>query len=126
MLFSAPPNGSCSEYSPGNHNTNDTLVLVINYIRPVLTTFVRMAAGKFDLSVFLGSVHAEDCTQDLLRHGVETLDDLATLTQDKLKEWNIYDPLDFLPRAITKAQRLVRLSDAVVQEELLVSDTNIT
>ena len=86
-----------------------------------------MAAGKFDLSVFLGSVHAEDCTQDLLRHGVETLDDLATLTQDKLKEWNIYvsEYGDLLYRAVPKAQRLVRSSDAVVQEELLVSDTNL-
>ena len=68
---------------------------------------------------------AEYNTQDLLRHGVVTLDDLATLTQDKLKEWNIRDPLFSLPSAITKAQRLVRSPDAVVQEELLVSDTNL-
>ena len=83
-----------------------------------------MAAGKFDLAVFLGSVGAEDCTQDLLQHGVDTLDQLATLTQDKLREWNIYNNHD-LSQAITKAQRLARSSDAVVQEELLVSDTNL-
>ena len=83
-----------------------------------------MAAGKFDLAVFLGSVGAEDYTQDLLLHGVDTLDQLANLTEDKLRrEWNIYS--SFLTRAIRKAQRLVRSSDAVVQEELLVSDTNL-
>ena len=133
MLFSAPPNGSCSEYPPGNHNTNDTLVLVITTFRPLLTSFVRMAAGrsagKFDLRVFLESVDAGHRTQDLLHHGVDSLDKLATLTQDKLKEWNIRDPLFSslyrLSQAITKAQRLVRSSDAVVQEELLVSDTNL-
>ena len=82
-----------------------------------------MAAGKlkFDLTVFLESVGAEHCTQDLLRHGVDSLHKLATLTRDKFREWNDY----FLSRAITKAQRLVRSSDAVVQEELLVSDTNL-
>ena len=85
---------------------------------------VRMAAVKFDLPVFLGSVYAEKHTQDLLHHGVVTLDELATLTQDKLKEWNIYNSF-FLSRAIQKAKRLVRSSDAVVQEELLVSDTNL-
>ena len=82
-----------------------------------------MAAGKFDLTVFLGSVEAEYSTQDLLHHRVDSLHKLATLTQDKLKEWNIISFL--LPPAITKAQRLVRSSDAVVQEELLVSDTNL-
>ena len=82
-----------------------------------------MAAGKFDLRVFLESVNAEHYTQDLLRHGVDSLHKLATLTQDKLRKWNIffYD----LQSAITKAQRLVKSSDAVVQEELLVSDTNL-
>ena len=82
------------------------------------------AAGKFELTVFLESVNAEDNTQKLIHHGVETLDDLATLTQDKLKEWNIYYSRR-LRSAITKAQRLVKSSDAVVQEELLVSDTNL-
>ena len=116
----------CSGYPPGNHNTNDTLVLhvVITTFRPLLTSFVRMAAGKFKLTVFLDSVGAGSYTQDLLHHKVETLDDLATLTQDKLKEWNIDSPYA-LPSAITKAQRLVRSSGAVVQEELLVSDTNV-
>ena len=123
-LLLAPPNGSRPQYPPGNHNTNDTLVLVITTFRPLLTSFVRMAAGKFDLAVFLGSVGAEDYTQDLLQHGVDTLDQLATLTQDKLEDWNIYGS-HALPRAITKAQQLVRSSDAVVQEELLVSDTNL-
>ena len=84
-----------------------------------------MAVGKFDLTVFLESVDAEAHTQGLLRHGVDSLDKLASLTQDKLKEWNIhvseYD--DLLYRAVPKARRLVRSSDAVVQEELLVSDT---
>ena len=80
---------------------------------------------KFDLTVFLESVEAEHYTQRLIHHGVVTLDDLATLTQDKLKEWNIYWDDYGLPQAITKAQRLVRLSDTVVQEELLVSDTNL-
>ena len=83
-----------------------------------------MAAGKFDLTVFLESVAAEIYTQDLLHHEVVTLDDLATLTQDKLKEWNIRYSYILSP-AITKAQRLVRSSDAVAQEELLVSDTNL-
>ena len=83
-----------------------------------------MAAAKFDLAVFLDSVDAEDYTQDLLHHGVDTLDQLATLTQDKLREWNIAADWLLQP-AITKAQRLVRSSDAVVQEELLVSDTNL-
>ena len=122
-LLSAPPNGSRPQYLPGNHSTNDTLVLVITTFRPLLSSFVRMAAGKFDLAVFLGSVDAEDRTQDLLDHGVDTLDQLATLTEDKLREWKIYD--DDLPLAIAKAQRLIRSSDAVVQEELLVSDTNL-
>ena len=97
-----------------------------------------MAAGKFDLTVFLESVGTKQHTQDLLRHGVDSIDKLATLTEDKLKEWNIrqhaYDLFwrlpsaqrpSRLPRAITKAQRLVRSSDAVVQEELLVSNTNL-
>ena len=84
-----------------------------------------MAAGKFDLKVFLDSMGAEHCTQDLLHHGVETLEHLATLTQEQLREWNIYSEFSPLPRAITKAQRLVRSSDPVVQEELLVSDTNL-
>ena len=83
-----------------------------------------MAAGKIDLTVFLEGVGAEDYTQRLLDHGVVTLDDLATVTQDKLKEWNIDSPF-FLPSAITKARQLVRSSDAVIQEELLVSDTNL-
>ena len=82
-----------------------------------------MAAGKLDLRVFLESVDAEDHTQDLLRHGVDSLAKLATLTQDKLRKWNIY--FYDLQSAITKAQRLVKSSDAVVQEELLVSDTNL-
>ena len=83
-----------------------------------------MAAGKLNvnLTVFLDSVDAERYTQTLLHHGVSTLDDLTTLTQDKLNGWDIYSSIG-LPRAITKAQRLVRSSDAVVQEELLVSDT---
>ena len=85
-----------------------------------------MAAGKFKLTVFLGSVEAEHHTQRLLHHGVATLDDLATLTQEQLKEWNIYNAYYSLRRAITKAQRLVGSSDAVVQEELLVSATNLT
>lgn len=80
-----------------------------------------MAAVEFDLSLFLESVGADKYTEDLLHHGVVTLGDLATLTQDKLKEWNINDELD-LPRAIEKAERLIRSSDAVVQEELLVRD----
>ena len=88
-----------------------------------------MAVGKFDLTVFLGSVNAERYTQRLLQHGVDSLHKLATLTQDKLRELNIYDDLSsslsYLSPAITKAQRLVRSSDAVVQEELLVSDTNL-
>ena len=86
-----------------------------------------MAAGKLDLRVFLESVSAEYYTQDLIHHGVVTLEELATLTQDKLKEWNIYvsEYGDLLYRAVPKAQRLVRSSDAVVQEELLVSDTNL-
>ena len=85
-----------------------------------------MAAGKLNvnLTVFLDSVDAERYTQTLLHHGVSTLDDLTTLTQDKLNGWDIYSSIG-LPRAITKAQRLVRSSDAVVQEELLVSDTNL-
>ena len=114
---------------PGNHNTNDTLVLVITTFCPLLTScsrgcsFVRMAAGKFDLTVFLDSVDAE-YTQDLLRHGVDSLHKVATLKQDKLKEWKVFYGYG-LRSAITKAQRLVRSSDAVVQEELLVSDTNL-
>ena len=84
-----------------------------------------MAAVKFDLTVFLESVGAEDYTQRLLYHEVVTLEDLATLTQEQLKDWNIDYVYYLLPRAITKAQRLVRSSDAVVQEELLVSDTNL-
>ena len=76
-----------------------------------------MAAGKFDLAVFLQSVSAEHSTQSLLNHGVATLDQLATLPEPR---WD-----DRLRRAIWKAQRLVRSSDAVVQEELLVSDTNL-
>ena len=66
------------------------------------------AAGKFDLTVFLESVGAEHYTQKLLHHGVDTLEELATLTLDKLEEWNIYSEYS-LPRAITKAQRLVRI-----------------
>ena len=86
-----------------------------------------MASGKFDLAVFVGSLSLveEYCTQDLLHHGVDTLDQLATLTEDKLREWKIFDPFSNLLSAITKAQRLVRSSDAVIQEELLVSDTNL-
>ena len=87
-----------------------------------------MAAAKFDLSVFLESVDAEGHTQDLLHHGVVTLDQLATLTLEKLEEWDILvDEYDELPaQAIPKAKRLVGLSDAFVQQELLVSDTNFT
>ena len=84
-----------------------------------------MAAGKFNLTVFLDSVGAGSYTQRLLHRGVDSLHKLTTLTQDKLTEWNIYDDLSYLSPAITKAQRLVRSSDAVVQEELLVSDTNL-
>ena len=82
------------------------------------------SADKFDFRAFLESVNAEHCTQDLLRHGVDSLAKLATLTQDKLRKWNIYFYYN-LQSAITKAQRLVKSSDAVVQEELLVSDTNL-
>ena len=84
-----------------------------------------MAAGKFDLTVFLESVLAEAYTQDLLHHGVDSLYKLATLTREQLKERNIRDLYNLLYRAVPKAQRLVRSSDAVVQEELLVSDTNL-
>lgn len=79
-------------------------------------------AVKFDLAVFLESVGAERYTQALLHHEVDSLRKLAALTRVKLRDWNIYDD-DDLPEAIRKAQRLVRSSDAVVQEELLVSDT---
>ena len=80
-----------------------------------------MAAGKFDMEVFLDSVDEKFYTPNLLRHGVDSFHKLATLTQKQLSEWY----LSGLSLAITKAQRLVRLSDAVVQEELLVSDTNL-
>ena len=83
-----------------------------------------MAAVTFDLAVFLESVYAERHIQDLLCHGVVTLDELATLTHDKLKEWGIYHDFN-LPRVVWKAKRLTRSSDAVVQEELLVSDTKL-
>ena len=76
-------------------------------------------AVKFDLAVFLESVDAERHTQDLLHHGVDSLHKLATLTEDKFREYTDDAEYD-LPDAIRKGERLVRSSDAVVQEELLV------
>ena len=78
---------------------------------------------KFDLAVFLESVGSERYTQDLLHHGVDTLDKLATLTQDKLTNWNFHSRGYILP-AIRKAARLMKSSNSIAQEELLVRDSN--
>ena len=81
-------------------------------------------AVKFDFVVFLESVGAEGYAQDLLQQGVDTLDELATLRQEG---WHVYDDRyrSDLQRAVRKAERLVKSSDSVVQEELLVRDTNL-
>ena len=80
-------------------------------------------AVKFDLNVFLESVGAGRCTRDLLHQRVDTLDKLATLTQDRLTDWNFHSGYHVLP-AIRKAERLIKSSNSVVQEELLVRDSN--
>ena len=81
-------------------------------------------AVKFDFVVFLESVGAEGYAQNLLRQGVNTLDELVTLRQEG---WHVYDDRyrSDLQRAVRKAERLVKSSDAVVQEELLVRYTII-
>ena len=81
-------------------------------------------AVKFDLAVFLESVGAGRYTRDLLHHGVDTLDKLAILTQDRLTNWNLRSGYYAVLPAIRKAERLMKSSNSVVQEELLVRDRN--
>ena len=78
-------------------------------------------AVKLNISVLLEAIGAEKYTQTLADHGVVTIEQIATLTEERLEEWGIYSHIDI---AIQKAEELLGSRDDVVQQELLVRATN--
>ena len=86
-------------------------------------------AVKFDISVLLEAVGAEEYTKKLANIGVVTIEQCAVLTEGRLKEWGISTgPLGSIHGAIRKAKALLssrRASRDVFQQELLVSGTSL-
>ena len=76
-------------------------------------------AIKLDIIVLLEAVGAEEYTQTLADHGAVTIDQIAVLTEERLKEWGILI-YSRVPSAIQKAKELLSSRDDVVQQELLV------
>ena len=75
-----------------------------------------------DLSVLLEAVGAERYTEKLADNGVVTIEQCATLTEERLWEWGI--PSNYTSGvydAIRKAKALLSSRDDVVQRKLLVS-----
>ena len=81
-------------------------------------------AVKLDISVLLEAVGAERYTEKLANNGVVTIEQCATLTEERLKEWRI-PSYSGVPEAILKAKALLTSRDDVVQQELLVSGTSL-
>ena len=81
-------------------------------------------AVKLDISVLLEAVSAEWCTQELADHRVATIEQIAALTEERLKEWGI-PSYSGVPNAIRKAKELLSSRDDVVQQELLVRATSL-
>ena len=77
-------------------------------------------AVKLDISVLLEAVGAEHYTEKLANNGVVTVEQCATLTEERLKECGIYS-YSGVSDVIRKAKALLSLGDDVVQQELLVS-----
>ena len=83
-------------------------------------------AVKLDISVLLEAVGAERYTEKLANNGVVTIEQCATLTEERLKEWGIPSlRYSGVPEAIRKAKALLSSRDDVVQQELLVSGTSL-
>ena len=83
-------------------------------------------AVKLDISVLLEAVGAEECTQTLADHRVVTIEQIAALTKERLKEWGIssYASRVQIVTSIQKAKELLSSRDDVVQQELLVRATS--
>ena len=81
-------------------------------------------AVKLDISVLLEAVRATLYTEKLATNGVVTIEQCATLTEERLEEWGI-PSYSRVPEAIGKAKALLSSRDDVVQQELLVSGTSL-
>ena len=108
-----------------NYVTNEFLCLA----RPTQATACWVAcwsplcmAVKLDISLLLEAVGAERYTEKLADNGVVTVEQYATLTEERLEEWGI--PI-YVSESIGKAKALLSSRDDVVQQELLVSGTNL-
>ena len=84
-------------------------------------------AVKLDISVLLEAVGAEEYTQTLADHGVVTTEQISALTEERLKEWGIFNSFMYsirvpiaIQNSIQKAKELLSSRDDVVQQELLV------